>query len=67
MGSIYQGISVQGLWTQEEAGQSINWRELKAIDLALRSFANLHHTTVLIRTDNTTAKAYVNRQGGTKS
>lgn len=38
-----------------------------AIDLALRSFANLHHTTVLICTDNTTAKAYVNRRGGTKS
>jgi hypothetical protein len=66
-GGSYQGTTVQGLWTQEEAGQSINWRELKAIDLTLRSFTDLQHTTVLIRTDNTTAKAYVNRQGGTKS
>ncbi|KAG0751927.1 hypothetical protein G6F24_013922 [Rhizopus arrhizus] len=46
---------------------SINWRELKAAFLALQAFLHLTHTTVLIRTDNTTSLAYINKQGGTKS
>jgi hypothetical protein len=66
-GGVYRNQSVQGLWSTEEAAESINWRELKAIDLTLRTFSELTNTTILIRTDNTTAKAYVNRQGGTRS
>jgi hypothetical protein len=66
-GGVYRQKSVQGLWTGEEAAQSINWRELKAIELTLLAFPHLRDTSVLIRTDNTTAKAYINRQGGTRS
>jgi hypothetical protein len=66
-GGVFQRQSVQGLWTPDESAQSINWRELKAIELTVLAFPNLHDTTVLVRTDNTTAKAYVNRQGGTRS
>jgi hypothetical protein len=66
-GGVFQDRVVQGLWTADERVQSINWRELKAIELTLLAFPNLHDTSVLIRTDNTTAKAYINRQGGTRS
>jgi hypothetical protein len=62
-GGVYCQKSVQGLWTGEEAAQSINWREVKAIELTLLAFPHLRDTSVLICTDNTTAKAYINRQG----
>ncbi|XP_042315084.1 uncharacterized protein LOC121926295 [Sceloporus undulatus] len=58
----------QGRWSPEEQSHSINWLELRAIRLALQSFiAIVQHKPVLIRTDNITAKAHVNRQGGTRS
>jgi hypothetical protein len=47
--------------------QSINWRELKAIELVLKSLPQLVNTTIMTRTDNTTAKSYINKQGGTRS
>ncbi|KAG2171248.1 hypothetical protein INT43_004102 [Umbelopsis isabellina] len=66
-GGVFRKQVVQGLWTAEERSQSINWREPKAIELALLAFPSLRDTSFLIRTDNTTAKAYINRQGGTRS
>lgn len=66
-GGVYQGQVVHGRWTQEEAKESINWRELKAIQLTLQAFPHLQDTTILFRSDNTTATAYVNKQGGTRS
>lgn len=66
-GGVVQGQVVQGTWTQAEAQQSINWRELKAVQLTLQSFPTLCHTTILIRSDNTTAVSYINKQGGTRS
>ncbi|CEP18222.1 hypothetical protein [Parasitella parasitica] len=56
-----------GYWTAEEAAQSINWRELKAAQLALKTFHPPPNSTVLIRTDNTTSLTYINKQGGTRS
>lgn len=61
------GKSVQGVWSHAEASESINWRELKAIELTLQSFRSLRNSTILIRSDNTTATAYINKQGGTRS
>ncbi|XP_061479227.1 uncharacterized protein LOC133383133 [Rhineura floridana] len=55
---------VQGLWSNAEQSQSINWLELKAVQLALchfQSLSPLHH--VLIRTDNTCVKSHLNRRG----
>ncbi|KAI7888890.1 uncharacterized protein EV154DRAFT_592922 [Mucor mucedo] len=41
----------------------INWRELKAAFLALQTFPQLNNMRILIRTDNTTSMAYMNKQG----
>uniref|UniRef100_A0A2D4HXP4 RNase H type-1 domain-containing protein n=1 Tax=Micrurus lemniscatus lemniscatus TaxID=129467 RepID=A0A2D4HXP4_MICLE len=47
---------------------NINWLELRAIHLALRSFkSGIVGQHVLILMDNVTAKAHINRQGGTHS
>ena len=46
---------------------SINYRELLAVKLALVRLANnLKDCQILLRVDNTTAIAYINRMGGTK-
>ncbi|EIE86007.1 hypothetical protein RO3G_10717 [Rhizopus delemar RA 99-880] len=66
-GCAYLTQRAHGYWTNQEAQMSINWRELKAAFLALQAFPHLTNTTVLIRTDNTTSLAYINKQGGTKS
>ncbi|XP_060546629.1 uncharacterized protein LOC132711500 [Pantherophis guttatus] len=59
---------VQGLWTEAEKDSSINFLELRAIFLALRHFLPLlQGKHVLVLTDNVSAKAHVNRQGGTRS
>jgi len=55
----------QGLWNAEVSQKSSNYRELKAIFLALRSFLpKLRNKTVQVLTDNITATAYINFQGG---
>ncbi|KAL0085853.1 hypothetical protein F4703DRAFT_1736853, partial [Phycomyces blakesleeanus] len=51
-------------WNDQEASISINWREMKAVQLALQTFPSLQHTSILVRTDNTTSLSYINKQGG---
>jgi hypothetical protein len=54
-----------GTWTPAEQGLSINYRELKTVYFALR--INERHwagRTILVRTDNMTTRAFVNKQGG---
>ena len=57
-----------GVWSMEERQSHINLLELKAAFLALQVFAsqksNIH---ILLRIDNTTAIAYLNKKGGTHS
>ncbi|KAG1133897.1 hypothetical protein G6F38_013197 [Rhizopus arrhizus] len=65
-GCHWQQQTTHGYWNQQEAQQSINWRELKAAFLAIQSF-NIQNTNLLIRTDNTTSLSYINKQGGTRS
>lgn len=51
-----------------ELANDINWLELRAIRMALLHFQHLvegHHIRIL--TDNVTAKAHINREGGTRS
>lgn len=62
-GCAYLTHRAHDYWTTQEAHMSINWRELKAAFLALQAFPHLANTTVLIRTDNTTSLAYINKQG----
>lgn len=57
--------SANGWWNNEEKKRHINYLELLAAFLALQSFARqLHDCEVLLRLDNTTAIAYVNKFGG---
>lgn len=67
-GAHCQDQSAQGRWSQSEAERNINWLELRAVTLALRSFApRIRGQNVLVLTDNVTTKAHINRQGGTHS
>ena len=58
-----------GRWTHIEMSNHINYLEILAIFLALKSFKiylrNIEHVKIL--TDNTTAVAYINNKGGIKS
>ena len=59
---------VSGLWSPEERELSINLRELRAVRLGLEAFLGLvEGKTVAVFSDNTTAIAYLRKQGGTLS
>lgn len=63
-GAFCQGESTCGRWTIEESNIHINILELKAIYFGLKCFArDLSNCNILIRTDNSTALAYVNKMG----
>ncbi|XP_046468122.1 uncharacterized protein [Neodiprion pinetum] len=54
-----------GFWSDTERGLHINQLELIAVFMALKCFASeLYDCEILLRIDNTTAIAYVNRMGG---
>ena len=58
----------RGRWTASEASFHINYLELKAIQMGLRSFcSNLHNTHIKILSDNQTAVADMRNMGGTHS
>ena len=57
-----------GPYTPVEKSHHINYLELLASFLALKSFAaNLHAVYILLHLDNITAIAFINRMGGTHS
>ena len=59
---------LSGLWTPEISCFSINHRELLAVLYAIRGFLHLlRGQSVSLFTDNTSALAYLRKQGGTKS
>jgi hypothetical protein len=65
-------VKIGGQWNDIVAvraqNNEINYLELWAAFLALRALAsNMHSVHVLMRLDNTTAVAYINHMGGTKS
>ena len=67
-GATHEGRTARGLWTQAMLEFHINYLELMAIYLALKHFEPLLlGCHVLIRTDNTTALFYLNKQGGLSS
>ena len=67
-GALFEGRPVFGHWSDQENLLHINCLEMLAVEKALMHFLPFlrgHH--VLVRTDNTSVVAYVNRQGGVRS
>ncbi len=67
-GGIHEGRIVNGRWGQHLTNLHINYLEMLAVFLTVKHFLPFlkgHH--VLVRTDNTTVVAYINRQGGLRS
>ena len=57
-----------GLWDAQQAALSINARELLAVQLGLYQIrSSLQGRTVAVFCDNTTAVAYLRKEGGTRS
>lgn len=66
-GAHCAGASSHGPWSQEERKMHINYLELKAAFFGIKCFAvNLRNTNILLRIDNTTAIAYINKMGGVR-
>ena len=60
--------TARGVWSEPESRLHINFLELKAVFLALKSFEDLcWDQVVLIATDNTTVVSYINKEGGMRS
>ncbi|XP_024888222.1 uncharacterized protein LOC112465081 [Temnothorax curvispinosus] len=58
---------VNGYWNEEERDQHINYLELLVAWFGLKCFAKeLRDCDVLLRIDNTTAIAYINKKGGVR-
>ena len=61
-------LSFHGRWSEDQSLLHINMLEIMAIRLALiKAFKYIHHSCVMISTDNTTVVSYINKQGGTHS
>ena len=61
-------LTVSGLWSVQESQAHINLQELWAVFLSLKAFSReVSHKKVLVKSDNSTVVAYINKQGGTKS
>lgn len=64
-GAHHEGVYAHGQWSEEERKFSINYLELLAAFFALKSFvSHLGDCEILLRIDNTSAIAYINRAGG---
>lgn len=64
-GICCQNMKSHGFWSTTEKEQHINFLELQAAFFGLKCFAkDLYGCNVLLRIDNTTAIAYINRMGG---
>lgn len=64
-GVVCGGKRSHGFWTNEEQRSHINVLELKAAFFGLEIFGDkLENCDILMRLDNTTAIAYINRMGG---
>ena len=56
-----------GLWSAAEGQFHINYLELLAAFLALKTFANNQKGLILLKIDNVMAVTYINQKGGTHS
>lgn len=63
-GVVCNGENVHGWWNTENSKHHINYLELLAAFYGLKCFVkNLRSREILLRIDNTTAIAYINRMG----
>ena len=61
-------LSFLGCWSENQSQLHINMLEMMAIRLALRkAIKYIHHSCVMIATDNTQVVSYINKHGGTHS
>ena len=66
-GAESNGVITHGLWNQKDLKYHINYLELQAAFFAIQCFAsNVNNCEILLRIDNTTAVAYINKAGGVK-
>lgn len=67
-GGVRREQKTGGRWSEEEALHHINYLELLAILLAIKSLcANCSESHIRIECDNTTAVCYINSMGGSRS
>ena len=67
-GAFCQGESSGGCWSPGEKLHHINWLELLAVFYALKAnVKEMDVNSIVIRSDNTTVVAHLNKMGGTKS
>ena len=67
-GAHLGGSTARGVWSEPESRLHINFLELKAVLLALKSFEQqCTGQIVLIATDNTTVVSYINKEGAMRS
>ena len=67
-GAVHEGMSAKGTWSPAFRTKHINYLELMAVLLALKRFEPfVKDCHVLVRTDNTATKYYINKQGGLAS
>lgn len=64
-GIVSNNKKSHGFWSFKDKKKHINYLELLAASFGLKCFAkNLFNCNILLRIDNTTAIAYINRMGG---
>lgn len=64
-GASLNNTSTGRSWTPQERSHHINYLELLAAFLALKTFVtNTHNKAILLKLDNVTAIAFLNRMGG---
>ena len=67
-GCVYQGATINGRWNDQERSLHINCLELLAILYAIKSISHdLRNRNIKVLSDSSTAIAYVNNMGGSKS
>ena len=67
-GASWKDHQISGPWSPQDSQRHINWLELEAVCLALLRWGpQWRHQTVRVYCDNSTAVAYIRKQGGTHS
>jgi len=64
-GAHLETLHVSGKWEPEMTGRHINFLEMEAVNRAVSAFSSqMLNQVTLLRTDNTTVAAYINKEGG---
>ena len=67
-GASWKDHQISGPWSTQDSQRHINWLELEAVRLALLRWGpQWRHQTVRVYCDNSTAVAYIRKQGRTHS